>query len=606
MKQPPRIKLEDFFRNPEKIEFQISPDSEHISFLQEYEHRMNIFVSKRDGSDVIRLTSAKKRDIRWYQWKGNHRIIFLRDSGGDENDHVFTVDIHGENLRDLTPFDGVKAMILEMMPDSDDVLIALNKRSPELFDVYRLNTVTGDLGMVTENPGGVMGWLADHEYTVRVALANDGVNNKILYRENETTPFREILTTSFKNQFHPLQFTFDNKHIYALSNLNRDKAALVRYDLDNNIEMEVLFQHPDVDIMSLDYSRERKVLTSIGYLTDRRQREILDSKTGEIYLNLEDKFPGFFVKLISSNREETIFIVFVSNDRMRGAFYLFDSSSDDLRKLGDFNPWLNPSDLCEMKPIEYTSRDGLRINGYLTLPLNREARNLPVVINPHGGPWARDMWGFSSEVQFLANRGYAVLQMNFRGSTGYGRAFWEASFKQWGRKMQDDITDGVEWLIDQGIADPDRIAIYGASYGGYATLAGVTFTPDLYACGVDYVGVSNMFTFFESFPPYWKPFLKMVYEQVGHPEEEKEMLREISPLFHIDKIKAPLLVAQGANDPRVKKAESDQIVEALRKKGIPVEYIVKDNEGHGFSNEENRFELYRAMEAFLEKHLGGV
>jgi dipeptidyl aminopeptidase/acylaminoacyl peptidase len=257
-----------------------------------------------------------------------------------------------------------------------------------------------------------------------------------------------------------------------------------------------------------------------------------------------------------------------------------------------------------MKPITYQSRDGLTINGYLTLPKDKEPKNLPVVVNPHGGPWARDVWGFNSEIQFLANRGYAVLQMNFRGSTGYGKKFWEASFKQWGKKMQDDITDGVKWLVDQGIADPKRIAIYGGSYGGYATLAGLAFTPDLYSCGVDYVGVSNMFTFMKSIPPYWKPYLDMFYEMVGDPSKDSLLFASVSPVFHVDRMKVPLLVAQGAKDPRVNINESNQIVEALKKKGIDVQYMVKDNEGHGFSNEENRFDFYEAMEKFLEKYLG--
>ncbi len=259
--------------------------------------------------------------------------------------------------------------------------------------------------------------------------------------------------------------------------------------------------------------------------------------------------------------------------------------------------------MCEMKTVNYTSRDGMNIQGYLTLPLGYKAEKLPVVINPHGGPWARDNWTFNPEVQFLANNGYAVLQMNFRGSTGFGKAFWEASFKQWGKTMQNDISDGVQWLIDEGIADPERIAIYGGSYGGYATLAGLCFSPDLYAAGVDYVGVSNLFTFMETIPPYWKPMLDMLYEMVGNPVTDSLLLAEASPVYHVDKIKAPLFVAQGANDPRVNINESDQIVNALKERGIDVEYMVKDNEGHGFGNEENRFDFYRAMIVFLDKHL---
>jgi dipeptidyl aminopeptidase/acylaminoacyl peptidase len=293
------------------------------------------------------------------------------------------------------------------------------------------------------------------------------------------------------------------------------------------------------------------------------------------------------------------------SDRSLGASYLFDVAKDELIKIADRAPWLKSENLCEMKPITYTTTDGLKINGYLTIPKGVEPKNLPVIINPHGGPWARDEWGWNPEVQFLANRGYAVLQINFRGSTGYGRKFWEASFKQWGKTMQQDITDGVNWLVQEGIADLKRVGIYGGSYGGYASLAGVAFTPNLYACAVDYVGVSNLFTFMNTVPPYWKPFMQMMYEMVGDPQKDSLLLREASPIFSVDKIKSPLFIAQGANDPRVNKAESDQIVEALKKRGVKVAYMVKDNEGHGFQNEENQFDFYSAMELFLAKHLGG-
>jgi len=261
--------------------------------------------------------------------------------------------------------------------------------------------------------------------------------------------------------------------------------------------------------------------------------------------------------------------------------------------------------MAKMEPITYQSRDGLFIHGYLTLPVGVDPANLPTIILPHGGPWARDSWGFRPDVQFLANRGYAVLQMNFRGSTGFGRKFWEMSFKEWGKTMQDDITDGVHWLIERGIADPKRVGIYGGSYGGYAVLAGLTFTPDLYACGVDYVGVSNLFTILETIPPYWEPMRDMMYEMMGNPETDEALMRAVSPVFHADKITAPLLIVQGANDPRVKKAESDQMVDALRAREVDVPYMVKDNEGHGFRNEENKFEMYRAAEQFFAKHLDG-
>ena len=307
-----------------------------------------------------------------------------------------------------------------------------------------------------------------------------------------------------------------------------------------------------------------------------------------------------------STKAEDKFIVRVYSDRSLGAYYIYDKTADKLTKIADIGPWLKAEELAEMNPIEYKSRDGLTIQGYLTLPNGytmETAKDLPVVVNPHGGPWARDSWGFNPEIQFLANRGYAVLQMNFRGSTGYGRKFWEDSFKQWGLTMQDDVSDGVKWLVSKGIADPKRVAIYGGSYGGYATLMGIVKDPDQYAAAVDYVGVSNMFTFMNTIPPYWKPMLDMFHEMVGDPKKDSALLASVSPVFHVDRIKTPLFIAQGANDPRVNKAESDQMVEALKKKGVVVEYMVKANEGHGFHNEENRFDFYRAMEKFLGAHL---
>jgi dipeptidyl aminopeptidase/acylaminoacyl peptidase len=345
------------------------------------------------------------------------------------------------------------------------------------------------------------------------------------------------------------------------------------------------------------------VLTTITYTTWKRERKFLDAEMEKIFQSLTAKLPKYEISVAGRNKAEDMFIIRTYSDRSLGAYYLYEKATDKLTKLSDVSPWLREEDLAEMKPIFFTSRDGLKVHGYLTVPKGSEAKNLPVVVNPHGGPWYRDAWGFNPEVQFLANRGFAVLQINFRGSTGYGRKFWESSFKQWGKEMQNDITDGVNWLIKQGIADPARVAIYGASYGGYATLAGLTFTPDLYACGVDYVGVSNLFTFMETLPPYWKPYLEMMYEMVGDPEKDKTEMEATSPVFHVDKIKAPLLVIQGAQDPRVNIAESNQIVEALKKRGVVVEYIVKENEGHGFANEENRFVVYEAMEQFLKKHL---
>ena len=607
IQEAPLIPLNSFFKNPDISYILLSPEGDKISFTKPYKNRMNVFVTVLGTKDTFRVTSVEDRNIMSYFWKNNNRIIYLKDKGGDENFHLYAVDADGKNLKDLTPFENVRVQIVDDLQDyEDEVLIEMNKRNPELFDVYRLNIKTGEMKSVAENPGGISNWITDHTGTIRVAVQTNGVRSNLLYRENENSPFRIVLQTSFKEQVNPLFFSFDNKYIYACSNLNRDKSAIVKFDISNGKEMEVLFEHPEVDLEMLDYSRKRKVLTSITYHTQKTEMKFLDKTTEEIYSKLKEKLGDKYdIIITSSNKNEDKCLVRTISDRSLGASYFYDVKTNELSKIVERGPWLQEENLSEMKPISYQSKDGLTIHGYLTLPNGLDPKNLPVIINPHGGPWARDHWGFNPEVQFLANRGYAVLQMNFRGSTGYGRKFWEAGFKQWGRSMQQDITDGVNWLVNQGIADPKRVAIYGASYGGYATLAGLTFTPELYACGVDYVGVSNMFTFMGTIPPYWKPYQDMFHEMVGNPKSDSISLREISPVFYVDRIKAPLFIAQGANDPRVNKAESDQVVEALKKRGIQVEYMVKDNEGHGFANEENQFDFYGAMERFLATHLGG-
>ncbi|SHF99159.1 Dipeptidyl aminopeptidase/acylaminoacyl peptidase [Mariniphaga anaerophila] len=603
----PQVPLEDFFRNPEKTSFKLSPDGNYFSFLAPWESRLNVFVQKIGADSAMRITAETERDISGYLWKGNNTILFLKDTGGDENFQLYSVSADGSDLKGLTVFEKVRTSFIDdLKEDDDEVIVGLNKRNPTVFDPYRLNVLTGEMTMLAENPGNIMGWMTDHDGKLRLAITTDGVNNTIMYRDTEDEEFRPVLTTSFKETVSPVIFTFDNKMVYAFSNLNRDKTALVKFDVANGKETEVLFETDEADIDGINYSRKDKKLLSVSWTTDLEKEHFFDADAEAMKAALEEQLPGYQVSVGSHNKAEDKYMVRTYSDRSRGAYHFYDKQTKELTKLADLSPWLNENDLCEMQPISYTSRDGLTIPGYLTLPKGYEHKNLPVVINPHGGPWARDYWGFNPEVQFLANNGYAVLQMNFRGSTGFGKKFWESSFKQWGRTMQDDISDGVKWLVDQGIADPERVAIYGGSYGGYATLAGLTLTPELYAAGVDYVGVSNLFTFMNTIPPYWKPMLDMLYEMVGNPVADSLMLAEVSPVYHVDKIQAPLFVAQGANDPRVNIDESDQIVNALKARGIDVEYLVKDNEGHGFRNEENRFDFYRAMIKFLDNHLKTV
>jgi dipeptidyl aminopeptidase/acylaminoacyl peptidase len=614
-----RYAVRDFFRRPDKHSFTIAPDGLHLSFLARRSGRQNIFVQgiDVDGAPIGEprpLTDETERDVPGHAWKGKDQILFVKDFGGDENFHVLSVPIDGGEPRDLTPFDGVKASIVDVLRDDDrHVLIQMNRRDPQVFDVFRVDVITGELTPIAENPGNVMDWMTDHEGRLRVAIASDGVNKTLLYRDVEAEPFRAILTTNFRETVSPLFFTFDDKRLYVLSNRRRDKAAIFEFDLQTGEEGALLFETTHVDVNGLTYSKHRRVLTSASYVDDRVHRHFFDDFARDVRADLERQLPDQEITIASKTRDESRVIVHAASDRSAGSVWIYDIERRHLAKLADMTPWLDPADMAPMLPIRFKARDGLQLNGYLTLPAGFEpgqefAKPLPLAVNPHGGPWARDVWGFNVETQLLANRGYAVLQLNFRGSTGYGRAFWEASFGHWGRAMQNDIDDGIDWLVSQGVVDPARVGIYGASYGGYATLAGVAFTPDRYAAAVDYVGVSNLFTLLESMPPYWKPMRDMLYEMIGNPqtEEGKQVLHDASPLFFVDRIVTPLFVAQGANDPRVKQAESDQIVNALRARGVDVKYMLKENEGHGFSNEENQFEFYEAMDAFLAKHLGGV
>ncbi|MCF8245080.1 MAG: S9 family peptidase [Saprospiraceae bacterium] len=602
--------VEDFFRLPKKSRYQLSPDGNYFAYLGPFKRRLNIFVQKTNGKRARRVTEVTDRDIAWFFWKDN-RIVFGKDEAGDENFHIYSVSADGNNLTDLTPFAGVRIDLIDDLEDiENEIIISMNKNNPQLFEPYRLNITTGEIHQLAENPNPIEpldGWMTDHDGKLRIAnKISGGTNATLLYRPTEDEPFRPVLTTDFRESISPLFFDFENEHqVYVASNLGRDRSVITKLDLLTGKEVgEPLFTHEEVDVTQLGYSRKRRVLTSIVYTTAKRQLHFLDDESQRTFRRLEKELGDYEIFITGMNKAEDKMMVRTYSDRSLGAYYFFDKTADSLTKIVEVSPWLDETDMAPMKPISFQTSDGLAIHGYLTLPKDKPAKNLPIILNPHGGPWVRDNWGFNPEIQLLASRGYGVLQLNYRGSTGYGRKFWECSFKQWGKKMQDDLSEGVQWLVKQGIANPKRVAIYGGSYGGYATLAGVTFTPGLYACAIDYVGVSNLFTFMNTIPPYWKPYLDMMYEMVGNPEKDKDAMYDASPVFHIDKIKCPLFVVQGANDPRVNIDESDQIVAALRKQGVEVLYMVKYDEGHGFHNEENRFEMYKAMLGFLGKNLG--
>ncbi len=600
------IPLKSFFKNPIAAQFRLSPNGKKIAVLRPYKNRMNIFVSEFGKKDWKPVTKFADRGVNILGWKGEDVILFSKDAGGDENFHVFSANLITGELKDLTPNDKERASVVHDLEDISEtkIYVASNRRDKTVFDIYEVDVYSGKSKMILENPGNYLGWVLDHKAEVRIAVSTDGVDKTFYYRNTNDDKFKKVKTYNFKQEMAPIEFDKDNKYVFAITNIGTDKSQLVKMDPKNFKTVEKIYSNKDYDVSGASYSEKYNELISAEYTDWKFQKKVFSDYYKRIFNDLEKKIPNKEIYLTSSNKDEDLFTVYAGSDRSRGLYYTYSAKDQKLDFLLNPSPWLKEELLAEMKPIKYTSRDGLTIEGYLTIPTGKgSAKGLPTVVNPHGGPWARDVWGYNAEVQFLANRGYAVLQMNFRGSTGYGRKFWESSFKKWGQTMQDDITDGVKWAIKEGVADEKNICIYGGSYGGYATLAGVVYTPDLYKCGVDYVGVSNLFTFQETIPAYWKPMKKMIEEMVGDPVKDKKMLTEFSPVFHADKIKAALFVAQGANDPRVKKAESDQIVKALKDKGIDVPYMVKDDEGHGFHNEENRFDFYGKMEAFLSKHI---
>ncbi|HEY0898565.1 MAG TPA: S9 family peptidase [Sphingobacteriaceae bacterium] len=598
------IPVEDFFKNPEKTAFLISPDGRFISYLQPFENRLNLFVTTLDGKSVQRITSETDRNISYYFWADNDQLIYVKDRNGEKNGQLFAVKKDGTRHRNLVPYPDVKFSLINTDPlKNGQLLVALNKRDVAAFDAYRLDINTGKLTLITQNPGNIARWYADPQGKIRLAVAGDGVNETILYRQDEGQKFRSVVTNNFKSTIAPIGFCKDHACIYAISNNNRDKSVLVEFDCNTGKEHKVIYANPKVDVTEAYYSSRQQKPLYVGFESWKKERRFLDPASEAIYRSLQKQLPKAEIKMTSADSSAQKFIIRTFTDRNPGAYYLYTLADKKLKLLSVTNPALKEDEMCEMKPISYKTRDNLTIHGYLTLPKGVKPSNLPVIVLPHGGPSSRNTWGFNSEVQFLANRGYAVFQMNYRGSTGYGKSFWTAGFKQWGGKMQNDITDGVRWLISEGIADPKRIGIYGSSFGGYSALHGLCFNSELYACGASYSGLVNLFTYLKGIPPHYKPYLEMYYEMVGNPETNADYFRNVSPVFHTNQIKVPVLIAQGTKDPRVNISETNQFVRELKSRGVPVTYIVKENEGHFFKNQENRLEFYQQLEKFLATNL---
>ncbi len=602
----PFIKTENFFKNPDRYNYQISPNGNYAAFLKPVNHKLNLFLLNLSDKSEVQLTNVEQRDVYSYFWGNDNKVVYVYDSSGGENYKIFTVDINTKEIKSLINDSTLKAVVVDhLINDKLNVLIALNKNHQNIFDIYKLNFETGELKLVLKNPGNYMGWSTDHNGIIRIVTTTDGVNTGILYRNNENEEFKLLAYSDFRDEFTPLFFTPDNKYVYALSNYNRDKTALVKYDFNTQKELEVTYKNTRVDVKDAVYSGVKQKIIFVKYTMVKSENYYVDEEYKTIDLVLRKKLKGNSYEMVSFSDDENKIIIRTYSDKSLGSYYLFTKRTNNLEKLADLSPWINEENMAEMKPISYKSRDNKTISGYLSVPVGEKAENLPVIIFPHGGPWLRDSWGYNNIVQFFCNRGYAVLQMNYRGSKGYGKKFYEAGFKEWGGKIQDDIADGAEWLIKQGIADEERIAIFGYSFGGYSSLMGMIKNPDLYKCGVSYCGVINLFGFLRSVPDYWAPFKDMLYETIGNPAKDSIKLADSSPYHNVEKIKQPLFIAQGANDPKVSIKDANSFVKKLKEKKNMVEYFVKENEGHTFLNEENRIELFKQIEKFLSKNIGG-
>jgi dipeptidyl aminopeptidase/acylaminoacyl peptidase len=609
--------VSDYFSRPKATSFRLSPGGKYMSYKEKDEKNKNhVYVKEILTGKVQRAIEEKTELIKGYGWINDERLFFAMDKAGDENFHIYATDIDGGNTKDLTPFDGVKANILSILKDQKNyIIVSLNKNNKQIFEPYKLNVVTGELTQLFENKDAsnpIQGYEFDKDGALRgYSKLVNGTQNEFYYKDVTTGEFKLLKKTNWDDTFGILSFNYastNKDEAYVMTNLNSDKTEIVLYDLKNNREIKKIYSNSDYDVNGMDVSRKRNwEVDYYAYEGDKYVLVPVSQFYKDLTARLTKEFKGKKYYIVGNDDNETKFLVVVQSDKLYGTYYQYDAVTKKVSLLYNLMPQLKEADMAEMRPITFKSRDGLTIHGYITLPANAvNGQKVPLIVNPHGGPQGiRDSWGFNPETQLFASRGYATLQVNFRISGGYGKDFLRAGFKQVGRKVMDDIEDGVKYCIAQGWVNKDKIAIYGGSHGGYATLMGLVKTPDLYTCGVDYVGISNIETFFGSIPEYWKPYkemMKQIWYDLDNPEEAK-IAKEASPIYQIDKIKSPLFVVQGANDPRVNINESDQMVTALRKKGFDVPYLVKYNEGHGYQREENQMDLYKDMLGFFAKYL---
>lgn len=602
----PLIPREILFGNPERTKPKISPDGKYLAYIApDDKNVLQVWVQTIGKQDDRQVTADQKRGIRMYLWTYKpDQLIYLQDAGGDENFHLYQVNIQSNIVRDLTPFQGVKAQIVNLdhcFPDQ--ILVGMNLKNPQSFDVYRIDLNNGAVEFDTQNPGNIVGWTADAQFQVRAAIAStEDRGSNLFYRETTEKPWETLRHWGPDEQGGPVLFSDDGNILYISGNHDANAQRLLALDLRDGQE-KVIAEDSQYDISGIITHPTTRTIQAVGFYKDKLEWQVLDDSITADFEFLKAAHKGEF-RIVDRTLQDLNWLVAYFTDDGPVYYYAYDRTAKTTTFLFTNQPKLEGLQLAPMEPISYVARDGLTIHGYLTKPVGVSTPTRAVLL-VHGGPWTRDTWGYKGQAQWLANRGYVVLQVNFRGSTGYGKDFLNAGNREWGAKMHDDLIDGVNWLVEKGIANKDEIAIMGGSYGGYSTLVGLTFTPEVFAAGVDIVGPSNLITLMETIPPYWKPLKRVFSHRMGDIETEPEFLRSRSPLFFVDKIQKPLLIGQGANDPRVKESESEQIVQAMKDAGKPVEYVLYEDEGHGFARPENRLHFYAIAEEFLAKYLGG-
>ncbi|MCA5006087.1 alpha/beta hydrolase family protein [Sphingobacterium bovistauri] len=596
------IPIQDFFDRPDHTNFKISPDGKWVAYLGLEDHCKNIFILNLSNPDSSKqLTYQNSLNVQYYFWATNDSIVFSNAQSYQDSLRLFTVDIHSEQINPL--FETSKHTIKWLSPArafNGYLFAQMNRRDSTVIDLYKIPLKGGQPILVDENSNHFNDWFVSSDGKVRIALSSDSVQDKLWYREDENKRFKEVLETDFASLIYPLGPVKDiNNSIYALSNRGRDKVALVRLNLESGQET-ILSKNDEVDMNADGYSFARQEVLFSTAFDKRKATTIYNKELKNIYLQISSKFEGNSVDIIEVDSSFNTILFRTYTDTNPGGIYYYHKGI--IKELTPLNPSLRDKKLSHMEEIAFDSRDGKRIKGYLTYPLKKQDK-YPVVVLVHDGPNRRDVWGFNSEVQFLANRGYAVFQVNFRGSVGLGKEFYVAGFKQWGGEIQNDINDGVAWLIHKGIADKDRVAIMGTGFGGYSALYAACFNPTMYKCAISSSGYINLFTYFKEFPPYYNSYKQLYYRIIGNPQKEYELFKAISPLFHADKVRMPVLMFQGGKDRYNTMTDVNQFVQKLRSNNVELTYIYKEDEGRRFRKDENIIEFYQNIEAFLKEQM---